>query len=226
MLNFRFEKRLQKRTGKIIVAMDEAGRGPVAGPIAVGAVLLDEAFYRRIKKRDKWWRIIDDSKKLSPKIRRKMFAQIKKNLTYGVGLASAEFIDRHGIVKATKKAAQRALKEIAVNPEVILVDGVRKFINLKNCSERAVVRGDSRIWGIACASIAAKVTRDDFMAKADKRYPKYKFQQHKGYGTRLHLHLISLHGPCPLHRFSFAPVKNHGSRKSSSPALRGSGGNR
>jgi ribonuclease HII len=214
MLNFRIEKRLAKRTGKTIVAMDEAGRGPIAGPIAVGVVLLDENFYRRIKKKDKWWRFIDDSKKLNPKNRQKMFDQIERNLIYGVGMASAEYIDKHGIVKATQKAAQRALKKISAQPQLILVDGNRKFINHKNCSERAVVRGDSRIWGIACASIAAKVTRDDYMTKAAKRYPKYKFQLHKGYGTAMHLNIIGQFGPCILHRFSFAPVKNHGSRKS------------
>lgn len=213
--------------------MDEAGRGPLAGPVAVGAVLLDENFYRKIKRRDKWWRVIDDSKKLTPQVRGKMFAQIKKNLVFGVGMASAGFIDKHGIIKAIRKAAQRALKKISVNPQVILVDGNRKFINFppagrsgrhgKNCSERVVVRGDSRIWGIACASIAAKVTRDEYMIKAGKSYPKYQFHRHKGYGTRLHLELINEHGPCPLHRFSFAPVKNHGFRKSSSRSLRGSG---
>jgi len=224
MLNFRFEKRLAKRTGKTVVAMDEAGRGPLAGPVAVGVVLLDEVFYHKIKKRDKWWRAIDDSKKLNPEIRRKLFAQIKKNLTFGVGLASAEFIDKNGIIKATRKAAQRALKVIGIKPQVILVDGNRKFINLKNCSERAVVQGDGRIWGIACASIAAKVTRDEYMTKMGKRYPKYQFHRHKGYGTRLHIKLINEHGPCPLHRFSFAPVKNHGSQKSSFQSKHGNAG--
>lgn len=206
--------------------MDEAGRGPIAGPIAVGAVLIDETFYRRIKKKDKWWQLIDDSKKLSPKNRQNMFYQIKRNLEFGVGMASAEFIDKHGIVKATQKAAQRALKQIRIQPQLILVDGNRKFINKKSCSERAVVRGDSRIWGIACASIAAKVTRDEYMIKAAKRYPKYKFHLHKGYGTAKHFNIIDQFGPCILHRFSFAPVKNHGSRKSFSQAKRENGRSR
>lgn len=225
MINFRIEKRLGKNTGKTIVAMDEVGRGPIAGPVAVGAVLLDSSFYAKIKKKDQWWKLVDDSKKLSPKSRKKLFNSIKKNLTFEVGMASQNIIDKYGIIKAIRLAAKRALRNLKAKPEIILVDGYRKFVGSKNCSERTIVKGDSRIWGIACASIAAKVIRDDYMRKASELFPQYHFHRHKGYGTALHIKCLKRYGPCSLHRFSFAPVKNRGFRKSSFQTKRGNASN-
>lgn len=226
MLNFRIEKRLAKKTGKIVIGMDEVGRGPIAGPIAVGAVLIDTDFCEKIKPKDNWWRKVNDSKKLSPKLRNEIFAFIEEYMLFGVGMASSELIDKYGIKKATEVAAKRALKKIGRKPEIILVDGNRKFINYNNCSERAIVKGDGRMWSIACASIAAKVVRDKFMTRIDKFFPNYQFQKHKGYGTALHLECLKRHGPCRFHRYSFAPVKNFGSRKSFYRVKRESAGNR
>jgi len=225
MLNFRLEKRLFKRSGKIIAGMDEVGRGPIAGPIAVGAVIVDLNFYRKIKRQDKWWRLVNDSKKLSPKLREEIFVFIKRYLPFGVGMASPAIIDNYGIKKAIKVAAKRALRKLPVKPEIILLDGNRKFLHLKNCSERTVVKGDGKIWSIACASIAAKVVRDNYMVKAGKRFSRYHFPRHKGYGTALHVKCLEKYGPCPLHRFSFQPVKSLGFQKPFSRVSHESGSN-
>lgn len=222
MLNFRWEKRLAKKTGKVIVGIDEAGRGPIAGPIAVGAVLIDFDFYKKIKPEDNWWQWVNDSKKLSPALREEIFVFIERYMVFGVGMASSSFIDKHGIKKATEIAARKAIKKLGIKPAVILVDGNRKLLNHRGYSERTVVRGDGLVWSIACASIAAKVTRDRYMKNAHKKWPQYKFALHKGYGTALHLECLTKHGPCPLHRFSFAPLKNRGFQKSFSRLKRGS----
>jgi len=216
MLNFRIEKRLLLNTGKKIVGMDEAGRGPLAGPIAVGAVLLDFEFFNKIRKEDTWWKKINDSKKLLPKQRENIFEFLQKNTLFSVGMVSEKYIDRFGLTEAIKTAARKALKELGVKPEILLVDGNRKFLYLKKCSERFIINGDAKLFSIACASIVAKVTRDRYMIKTGKKWPVYLFHKHKGYGTKTHLDLIDKYGPCPLHRMSFAPLKNHGFRKSSS----------
>ena len=225
MLNFRIEKRLLLNTGKKIVGMDEAGRGPLAGPIAVGAVLLDFEFYNKIRKEDNWWKRINDSKKLLPEQREKIFEYIQKYIAFSVGMVSEKYIDRFGLTKATKNAAQKALKKLGVKPEILLVDGNRKFLDLEKCSERFIIDGDAKLFSIACASIAAKVPRDRYMIKTGKKWPVYLFHKHKGYGTKIHLNLIEKYGPCPLHRMSFAPLKNHGFRKSSSQSKRGNADN-
>lgn len=221
MLNFRIEKRLKIRSGKIILGMDEAGRGPIAGPVAVGAVLVDANIFNHIREGDVWWRKINDSKKLAPPEREKLYQFINKNVPCGVGMVSAKYIDRYGINKAIKRAATLALKTLKVEPGIILQDGNRKFLKIKNCSQRTITKGDGRLWSIACASIVAKVSRDHYMNKISRRYPKYNFDKHKGYGTKLHFSLLEKYGPCRLHRFSFAPLRNRGSQKSSWPYRRG-----
>lgn len=226
MLNFRIEKRLTLNTGKMIVGMDEAGRGPIAGPISVGAVLLNFDFYDKIREKDIWWKKINDSKKLPAKQREKFFQYIKKYIPFGVGMVSEKYIDRFGLTKATEAAAKKALKGLRVTPEILLVDGNKKFLYLKKCSQRLIVDGDAKLFSIACASIVAKVTRDLYMIKTSQKWPAYHFHEHKGYGTKKHLELIEKHGPCPLHRMSFAPLKNHGFQKSSFPSKRGNGNKR
>jgi len=223
MLNFRIEKRLIKKTGKAVIGMDEAGRGPIAGPIAVGALLMDKKFFRCFRKNNQWWQKVTDSKRLSPQMREKIYRFIKKNLSFGVGMVSAKFIDRHGLRKSLEDAAKKALKMTGARPEIILLDGNRKFLKLRNCTQRTIVKGDKLLFSIACASIVAKVTRDRYMVNASRRYVKYYFQKHKGYGTVLHLKQLKRHGPCPLHRFSFAPLKNLGFQKSFSRLKRGTG---
>lgn len=214
MLNFRIEKHLCLKSGKFIVGMDEAGRGPIAGPVAVGAVLIDKDFIKIFSQKNTWWRKINDSKKIIPAEREKLFKYISQNIPFGVGMASAKYIDRYGISKAIEKAAKSALKSLKIKPEIILQDGNRKFIQLKKCSQRMIVKGDGLLWSIACASIVAKVTRDNFMKKAGRHYPKYYFNRHKGYGTKLHISCLEQFGPCPIHRFSFAPLRNREFRKS------------
>lgn len=218
MLNFRIEKRLAISTGKKVIGLDEAGRGPLAGPIAVGAVLLEIDFYKKIRKKDTWWRKINDSKKILPNQREKIFQKIVEYIPYGIGMASEKYIDRYGLTRATKLAAQKALKQLGVKPEILLVDGNRKFLCLRKCSERFVINGDAKLFSIACASIVAKVLRDRYMINCSKKWPVYLFQKHKGYGTKNHLELIRKHGPCPLHRMSFAPLKNREFQKSSFPS--------
>lgn len=222
MLNFRIEKRLARRSGKIVVGMDEAGRGPIAGPIAVGAVLVDHRFFPQIKKRDKWWQKINDSKQLTAQERENLFKFIQKYLPFGVGLASARYIDRRGITQAREKAARMALQALAIKPAIILQDGNLKFLSIKKYSQRTIVQGDGRLWSIACASIVAKVTRDKHMQEQGKKFPQYNFARHKGYGTPQHLAMLKLHGPCRIHRFSFAPLKNWEFQKSSSRGKPGS----
>lgn len=210
MLNFRIEKRLEAHSGKIVLGMDEVGRGPIAGPVAVGAVLIDSQFLNCLRKNEKWWREVNDSKKLTAKEREKIYRFVCQKVPHAVGMASARYIDRHGIVAAVRKAARLALKKLEVKPGIILQDGNRQFLKVKNCSQRTIVNGDGRLWSIACASIAAKVSRDSYMKKAGRRYPQYNFSQHKGYGTKSHINLLWKHGPCRFHRFSFAPLKNRG----------------
>jgi len=214
MLNFRIEKRLKQRSDKSIVGMDEAGRGPIAGPVAVGAVLVDNNFLKNVRKHNTWWRRINDSKKLAPVEREKLFKFITKNIPFGLGMVSAKYIDRFGIKKATEKAARKALLGLTIRPALILQDGNRKFLNQKKCSLRLITKGDGLLWSIACASIVAKVARDNYMRQIARRFPRYHFDKHKGYGTKLHLSCLTQFGPCSLHRFSFAPLRNREFQKS------------
>lgn len=214
MINFRTEKRLNKKTNKIIVGMDEAGRGPIAGPVAVGAVLCDCAFYKSITSNDKWLKKVNDSKKLSPDRREKIYQKIQNKMLFGVGFSSAKIIDRYGINKAIERAAKKALKKLNLKPDLILLDGNRKFIKRKTCKQQEIKKGDARIFSIACASIMAKVARDRLMKSANERWPGYGFLRHKGYGTEFHLKRLKRLGPCLFHRMSYAPLKNREFRKS------------
>ncbi len=212
MLLFTFEKQLLKSGKKIIIGMDEAGRGPLAGPLAVGVVVFDYDFLEKNQKLS-WWREVNDSKKLSAKKREKLYKYIAKNMSFAVGMVSAKLIDRIGITKATEEASKKALRKIKLVPDVLLVDGIRKFITKTNHKQKLFKRGDSRIFSIACASIVAKVERDRFMLKCHKKWPKYCFCDNKGYGTARHIKTIQEVGPCPLHRLSFAPLSHLVSRQ-------------
>lgn len=213
-LNPRAERKLHKKTGKVAVGMDEAGRGPIAGPVAVGVVLADIGFLKKNLKRSDWWRKVKDSKKLTPATREELYRAIRKKLPCGVGMASARYIDLHGIKKAIAQAAKEALRDLGVKPGIILQDGNQEFLKIKKCSLRKIIRGDGRLWSIACASILAKVSRDHYMERLSQRHPQYKFNKHKGYGTKLHFELLAKHGPSRHHRFSFAPLKRKGHQKS------------
>ena len=178
---------------KVICGVDEAGRGPLAGPVCAAAVILPP--YADIPG-------LNDSKKLTDKRRRELFPIIKEQaVAYGIGFASHEEIDEINILQATYLAMERALAQLSVKPELALIDGNRaKDFGLP---VETVVKGDSRSASIAAASILAKVSRDDLMEQAAAEYPQYQFEIHKGYGTKAHYAALTEHGPSPIHRVTF-----------------------
>jgi ribonuclease HII len=182
----------------IIAGIDEAGVGPLAGPVIAGAVILNP------KKRISG---IADSKQLTEKKREALYQEIQtKALAWSVGRAEIDEIDRLNILQATLLAMQRAIQALSVLPDEILIDGKYCPTDLP-CPARAIIEGDRTIRAISAASIMAKVTRDREMLVLDKQYPQYGFAQHKGYGTKLHLKAIRQWGISPVHRRSFAPVR-------------------
>lgn len=180
-----------------IAGVDEAGRGPLAGPVVAGAVILKDF---KFKER------IDDSKKLSAKKREKAYREIFKKSIVGVGIVDEKTIDDINIYQATKKAMQLAIANLGIAPDYVIVDGKMKITT--KCPLRCIVSGDSKSLSIAAASIVAKVTRDRLMVEYDLVYPQYGFARHKGYGTKAHIEALNNHGPSPIHRNSFQPVKN------------------
>lgn len=182
---------------EIIAGVDEAGRGPLAGPVAAAAVILDAA--RPING-------LADSKQLSAATREKLAAEIRKqSCAWSVAFASVEEIDRLNILQASLLAMQRAVAGLALAPTLVLVDGNRAPI--LPCTARAIVRGDVTEAAISAASILAKVARDALLDELDGVYPAYGFARHKGYPTPAHLAALAAHGPCSVHRMSFAPVR-------------------
>lgn len=178
---------------KVICGVDEAGRGPLAGPVCAAAVILPP--HLEIPG-------LTDSKKLTDKKRREMFPIIKEQaLAYGIGMASEQEIDEINILQATFLAMQRALDQLSVKPDLALIDGNReKDFGLP---VKTVVKGDSLSMNIAAASILAKVTRDDLMLEMAEKYPEYGFEVHKGYGTKAHYEALRAHGVSAIHRRTF-----------------------
>ena len=176
-----------------ICGIDEAGRGPLAGPVVAGAVVLPKG--SRIL-------YINDSKKLSEKKREELFDVINKEaLSIGVGIVNAERIDEINILQATYEAMRMAIHNLSVTPDILLNDAVT--IPQVDIQQVPIVKGDAKSISIGAASIIAKVTRDHMMYEYDKLYPEYGFAKHKGYGTKQHTDAILEHGPCPIHRFTF-----------------------
>ena len=185
--------------GGPVCGVDEAGRGPWAGPVCAGAVILD-ANPRKIPKG------LDDSKKLTAKTREALELEIKaKAVAWGVGFASVEEIAALNILHATGLAMCRAVEAMAVPPAFALVDGNYRF--KLPCEVKTVVGGDGKSKSIAAASILAKVARDRLMVEMDRRYPGYGFASHKGYGAPIHAEALLSLGPCEIHRLSWSPVK-------------------
>ena len=178
---------------QVVCGVDEAGRGPLAGPVCAAAVILPA---------DVEIPGLNDSKKLTDKRRRELFPVIKEQaIAYGIGLASHEEIDEINILQATYLAMERAIAQLKVKPDMALIDGNRaKDFGIP---VRTVVKGDSLSASIAAASILAKVTRDDLMLEAAEAYPQYQFDVHKGYGTKAHYAALTEHGPSPIHRMTF-----------------------
>ena len=177
----------------LICGIDEAGRGPLAGPVAAGACILPAD-------QEILW--INDSKKLSEKRRSELYDVITdKALAWEVALVSPERIDEINILQATYEAMQKAVRALSVQPDVLVVDAVR--IPDLDIPQVSMIRADAQCLSVAAASILAKVTRDRLMQEADRLYPEYGFAQHKGYGTSAHIEAIRKYGPCPIHRRTF-----------------------
>ena len=180
-----------------ICGIDEAGRGPLAGPVVVASVIMP---------RDSMIEGVNDSKKVSEKKREKLYELIiEEAISYSVGIVDQNEIDRINILNATKAGLTEAVRTLKVKPELILVDALT---NIDTCGVpyQSIIKGDAKSYSIAAASIIAKVTRDRIMREWDKVYPQYGFERHKGYGTAAHISAIKENGLCPLHRLSF--VKN------------------
>jgi len=179
-----------------VAGLDEAGRGPLAGPVVAAAVVLAPG--TRIKG-------VDDSKRLEPDQREELYEVIRaRAIGIGVGMVDAPTIDRVNILQATRRAMGAALGALSLEPELVLTDFVA--LDGLRCPQRNLVEGDRRSATVAAASIIAKVTRDRMMADADRDYPQYGFGRHKGYATLEHLAALMMHGPCPLHRRTFSGV--------------------
>lgn len=190
---WQIENTLYEQGIHYICGVDEAGRGPLAGPVCAAAVILPQGIDIPG---------LNDSKKLSDKKRRELFPIIKKNaIAYGIAFADHKEIDDINILQATYLAMERAIAQLTVKPDFALIDGNRaKDFGLP---VKTVVHGDSLSASIAAASILAKVTRDDWMENAALQYPQYQFEVHKGYGTKAHYEALDQHGPCPIHRITF-----------------------
>ena len=180
---------------KLIAGIDEAGRGPWAGPVVSAAVILNE---KNIPDG------LNDSKKLSEKKRLSLYSSIYNFHFVGVGISSIEEIDSMNVLQATFLSMNRAVEDLNPQPEHILVDGnLDPGLNFKT---KCIIKGDSISISIAAASVIAKVTRDNLMLKLDKEFPNYNWKKNKGYGTAEHRNALELHGPCKYHRKSFSPI--------------------
>jgi len=191
-----FEEEARGRGFRIIAGLDEAGRGPIAGPVVAAAVVLPPR---------KKLSGVNDSKKLSAEQREEIFPLIRqKAMAVGVGIVEVEEIDRLNILQASLKAMKLAVQNLPLAPDFLLIDGPH-CLNLP-LAQRAIPQGDQKCQSIAAASIIAKVTRDRLMLAYHREYPQYNFARHKGYGTKEHLLAIRQYGCCPIHRQSFKPI--------------------
>ncbi|MEO6036599.1 MAG: ribonuclease HII [Verrucomicrobiota bacterium] len=202
---FRFEHQLWQNGFTEIAGIDEAGRGPLAGPVVAAAVILPMDWIlagmpKKLKK-------VNDSKQVDPEKRSVLFAELVSHpqIRFAVAHVDEQMIDQINILQATHRAMNLALGRLAPGPQHALVDGLR--VKSLSCAHTAVVGGDGLSYSIAAASIIAKVTRDRLMIEYHALYPAYGFHEHKGYGTPNHLAALRQHGPCPIHRMTFYPVR-------------------
>ena len=194
MPDYLIEKEIIESGKKIVAGVDEAGRGPLAGPVCAAAVILPV---------DLEIEGLNDSKKLSEKKREKLYdIIIDKAVAYDIQLVDNEIIDEINILQATMLAMTNAVNSLSVKPDFVIIDGNRLPEQLE-ISAKAVVKGDAKSMSIAAASILAKVTRDRLMLELAKEYPEYEFERHKGYGTKLHCEKLREFGPCKIHRRTF-----------------------
>ena len=189
----KFEKEEQSKGNFIIAGVDEVGRGPLAGPVCVAAVImpLDDIIEG-----------VDDSKKVSEKKRKLLFESIKeKAVAYSIKMVNEEMIDKINILQATKLCMKEAIESLPLKPDIVLIDAIDKLDT--EVRLRGIIKGDALSYSIGCASILAKVTRDEYMVNLAKDYPEYGFEKHKGYGTKVHIEALKEYGPCVHHRLSF-----------------------
>ena len=199
--SFAEERKLQEQGYRLIAGIDEAGRGPLAGPVVAAAVILPYQLDAP------WLAQVRDSKQLSPAKRELLFQYIQETaVTTGVGIVSSDIIDHRGIIRATRLAMKQAIDRLSPLPESLLIDYM--LLPEVPLPQKGITNGDSLCFSIACASIVAKVTRDRLMLETDSTYPGYGFAQHKGYGTKEHLSCLRRLGPSPVHRRSFRPVNS------------------
>lgn len=198
------ERKLFNQGYKYIAAVDEVGVGPLAGPVVVCAVLVTKKF---LAKRDKNLYWLRDSKQLLPRQRENYYKSLvnNPNLIYSISYCQSKTIDKINIYQATQTALRKAVKKLSAQPQIILVDGKNKIKNL-NIPQNPIVKGDRKVFSIACASLIAKVVRDKMMKSYSKKFPDYGFEKHKGYGTKTHLARLAKFGPCKIHRKSFNPI--------------------
>lgn len=185
-----------RRVHSVVAGLDEAGRGPLAGPVVAAAVILPEGVFIEG---------LRDSKKIAEKERKRIFWEIVLDaFSIGVGIVGADTIDRINILQATKRAMKAAVEDLASEPDILLIDAVKlPDIDIK---QHSMIKGESVSASIAAASVVAKTVRDDIMFDYSEMYPDYNFKGHKGYSTKEHMELIKVHGPCPIHRKSFRKV--------------------
>ena len=196
---FEFEGKASHQGFKNIAGIDEAGRGPLAGPVVAAAVI----FPSKVNIPG-----LNDSKKLSANKREELFPKIQEiSVAFGLAVVDQKVIDKINILQAARLAMKQAVETLKITPGLLLIDGNQKIDSTLN--QWAIVKGDSRSLSIAAASVLAKVTRDRIMDGYHKLYPQYEFNRHKGYGTRLHRNLIQEHGPCPIHRSTFKGVSEY-----------------
>jgi len=195
--DFSEEKILWQKGCKYVVGLDEAGRGPLAGPVAAATVLVKRNAKVALQG-------INDSKKLSEKQRNHFYKILTnhKDIKWGTGIVSEKIIDKINILNATKLAMQKAIDDLGCKTDYLLIDG--NFKIKSDISQKSIIRGDQKVISISAASIIAKVTRDRIMINYDKKYPQYNFKKHKGYPTEFHRQKIKEIGPCKIHRKSFS----------------------
>ncbi len=200
---YEYEEALYDQGNQLICGVDEAGRGPLAGPVVVAACILPP--FLRIEG-------INDSKQLTAKKREELFKIIVKNaVAYQIVFVSEADVDLLNIYQATKKGMLEAIRGLEVTPDHVLIDAMP--LGELKIPHTSIIHGDARCASVAAASILAKVTRDEFMEKMDVKYPNYGFKKNKGYGTKAHMEALEKYGPCPIHRKTYAPVSKYFSRQ-------------
>lgn len=198
MATFRYEKKAYEDGASIVAGIDEAGRGPLAGPVVAAAAILPREFRHKT---------LNDSKQLSPAQRDEIYAELtsRSDVHWATGQSDVDIIEAYNILRATWRAMAIALEKLPVKPDFVLIDGLP--VPGLRVRQKAIVGGDGKSFSIAAASVIAKVTRDRWMLRVHEQYPQYNFAQHKGYGTPEHLAALAKYGPSPVHRRTFAPIR-------------------